>query len=366
MTVSSFVAPSAPGLVTLQQPATLSLYAPAGSETVIDLTSATTFSITVGGQQFDYSTSQFDAVQLVGATNSTLVVVATGGALTASLGPNWASISTANLKIQSLQATDTYVYGSTQATASLYGVKDVQPLYGGASQFNTLVDVNDYAYMDGSGYSNFVVGFGQTNAQSGGSLDTAYFYAAAGSTYVGTGTYSYLSTGGYYNQASGFSDTLAIGPASGAAQAWFYSPSTGGTFYASAAYSYLSGSGFFDKAQGFSSDNAVSNNTSDYAYFVDTAGGTTFTGTATGSTLVGQASASRHSGSPTSWPPARAMTGQSFTTAILAIRSASRAPQVSLVHTTGTTLLNSFGEVTAYVTESNGTNIVDYFYDTLA
>ena len=75
------------------------------------------------------------------------------------------------------QVTNIYVYGSAQQTALLYGTYGVN---------DTVVDTSTYAEMEGTGYSEFAVGFGTTYG-----YPSVYGYAALGQgvayTYAGAG-----------------------------------------------------------------------------------------------------------------------------------------------------------------------------------
>jgi|GEM_PF-1536401 len=367
LTVARFAAVPAPPSgppVTASTPGTLALFAASGSVLSVQLATPTSFVVTIDGNAYDFSTSQYDAVQIFGASGSTVTLSGDFGDATATFSPQTASIATANLSLDVESATNIYIYGDAQATAVFFGTVYTD---------NTLVDASTYAYMNGpdgdnrdTAYSNFAVGFGQTYADAASSQDTAYFYAGAGATYVATSNYAYLSQDGYFNSASGFASTLAVAT-SNTAQAWLYSPLTGGTFYAGNAYSYLSGSlaggsSFFNEVTGFQSVTGVSTGASDYAYLVDTAGGAAFSGNAASSSFIGASFNFQAIGFANI-----VATGTANDTADVYDTTPGdtldqQGSQISLVRSTGTTLLDSFGKITGHFQTSYGQALLDTIY----
>ncbi len=333
---------------------TLHLSAPAGSELALQLGDPTDFSVTLNGATTVYSLLQYNALDVIGAAASTVVVAGNLGTTSLGLTPGFTYVYTTNLTV-SVNAPNIYVYGSIQDTAQLWGAPGV---------VNTLVDASNYAAMEGSGYSIFAVGFGTTYGYASSPQDTAYTYAGPGDTFVATPTFDYLSSGGYYNEASGFASTLGVASANGSGQAWFYG-STNGTnsFVANQQYSYMSGAGFFNEVTGFNSVMGVSGNANDYAYLTDTTGDASFTGQSSYSLLVGANFTYQAIGFANI-----VATGTTSDQAAVYDSNPNDAiqqngDQVTLSKTAGSTVLYSFGEVAGHVATSDDPNhVVDYYY----
>jgi hypothetical protein len=108
-----------------------------------------------------------------------------------------------------------------------------------------------YAYLSGSGYFNEVVGFtgGVTAQGSAGSTDAAYLYGSTtgGDTFIGSSaaapTTSSLGGSGFYNWVIGFGSVSAYGQGPNDV-AYLYDSANGDTFSGSGSMADLYGVGY--------------------------------------------------------------------------------------------------------------------------